>query len=146
MKTSDSRPSDSVGGEIDYETPNQFLKRHNYVRDLGCFSQHHQLRSALTKRGFVVRQVEKFDESSVWSVVLRPGEVAEGREPNVIRHEVSEALHELGQRCRSRDVMAMARGSRLVAAFIWEGGGKPGRLLFSDQGWKCIKPYEDWPY
>ncbi len=128
------------------ETPLQFLKRHKFARDHGSFPQHHRLKSALTRRGFVVQQVERFEPNSVWSVVLRPGKVANGREPRVIRREIVEALRALGQRCRMCDVAAMSRGERLTAAFIWNARGNPGRLLFSDSDWKHVKFYKDWSY
>jgi hypothetical protein len=138
-----SKPSPATGdSHFVEETPQQFLKRHNLGS--GGFPQHHRLKEALANRGFVVRQVERFDEAPVWKVVLRPGTVANGRQPTVIRREVTAALRALGHQCLPRDVSALSEGNRLTIGLVWDGGGKPGRLVFTERGWQQLELYPGW--
>lgn len=128
------------------ESPKQFFKRRNIRRNYGGFPHHHHLKDALAGRGFEVRMVEKFDEHPAWCVYLRPGTVVGSHDTSIVRREVACALQALGYPCRRRDISAMATTTRLVAAFIWENQGKPGRLLFDGRNWKEVRLYEDWPY
>ncbi len=89
---------------------------------MGGMFFHVQLAKHLAKAGFEVRHVERKGYHAVWVLKLRRGQVPAGREVDWTQKQVGLFLRRHGLRYPKKEIVVMARGDRIEAAFNWSRG------------------------
>ena len=105
------------------------LKQFLAERRMGGMFFHVQLAKHLAKAGFEVRHVERKGYHDVWIFRLRRGQVPAGREIEWTQNQVQRFLKRYGLRYPKKEIVVMARGDRIEAAFNWSRG-QPGWLTY----------------
>ena len=108
------------------------LKAFLAERRMGGMFFHIQLAKHLAKAGFEVRHVERKDYHDVWVFKLRRGQVSAGREIEWTQNQVQRFLKRYGLRYPRKEIVVMARGDRIEAAFNWSRG-KAGWVSYGRQ-------------
>ena len=98
-------------------------------RRIGGLFFHCQLAKHLAKAGFEVRHVERKGYHDVWVLKLGRGQVPAGREVDWTQKQVGLFLRRHGLRYPKKEIVVMARGDRIEAAFNWSRG-QPGWLTY----------------
>ena len=102
-------------------------------RHMGGMFLHCQIGKHLARAGFEVRHVEREDNhAEVWVLKVRRGQVSAGREIEWTQNQVQRFLKRYGLRYPKKEIVVMARGDRIEAAFNWSRG-KAGWVSYGRQ-------------